>query len=119
MPLTMRHSSGDGVAEDLAHINVTLADDGRHADISGIVQKIGADQASTVAGSVIAPPVPLVGSTFWLVQVDLASGALSEKQSPDGTPEADPDNLVVLQLELQADPATDPAAPGVDDAATA
>ena len=113
MSMTISNNPGDNSFQ----ANIELLDSGTTVYVTGCIwpSSVGGNGNSTTTsftGSPLtSPAVPVSGSIFWIIEVNMATAALLVLQSTVAMPVADPGCEVIFSQTLvpgQVDPATVP-----------
>lgn len=100
MPITISNYTGDAVLTNQVATSIELPDSGTSVTITGTVTSAGGSQVSVTGSPLTAPAAPGSGSIYWVIQVNLSTGAATIKQSTSSMPTADAGNIVVFQQTL-------------------
>lgn len=100
MGMTIGNQSGDGLKSPLVNVTIAFQDSGQSVAILGQVQAAGGALASITGSPLVAPVVPGSGTAYWIIQVNLTTGASSVKQSTSAMPNADAGNIGVFSQTL-------------------
>lgn len=92
----MSNYTGDGLGNPIIQINIQVPDSGTTVLVAGIVSPIGGPQVTVTGSPLTAPVVPGAGTTYWIIQADLTTGALSTKTSPSAMPTADAGAIMIF-----------------------
>ncbi len=113
MPITISNQTGDGVSAPLVQSGIEIPDSGTSVLVSGQVQAPGSPAVPLTGSPVAIPAVPGTGTTFYILQANTGSGAVTVKQSSSSMPAVDSGNVLLMSQSLvagQADPALDQSA---------
>lgn len=86
MPQTVQYLEGDGTSDDFLNITLMLPDTGSSIVVAGTVRTAGSQLVSVATTTLGAPAPPTLGTIWFNVQVDSATGVATLQQSPSAPP---------------------------------
>lgn len=107
MPLTLSAAGGDGVTTPAIRCNINLPDTGTTIAVQGSYQAPlvgsnpqGQQPVVNFSGNETSPGVPGSGTNYWIVELNVSTGALAVKSSVSAIPLPDAGNIIVFQQSI-------------------